>query len=480
MPAPFDCFVVFAEMRTGSNLLEANLNALPGVRCYGEVFNPHFIGQKGRTELLGVTLAMRAADPLELLRRMIARTQGLPGFRFFHDHDPRVLERILPDPRCAKIILTRNPVESFVSLLIAGETGQWRLGDLRHHRSARVRFDPVAFERHLETLQAFQLRLLHGLQTTGQTAFHLAYEDVQDVAVLNGLAAFLGVEARLEAPVDSLKKQNPEPVLERVVNPEEMEAALARLDRFNLWRTPNFEPRRGPGVPGFVAAARAPLLYMPVRGGPEAAVRAWLAALDGVAQEALPTDFTQKTLRQWKRDRPGHRAFTVLRHPLARAHAAYCRGILGGLYPEIRRILRESYRLPVPAGDVTAARRPPGYDAAAHRAGFAAFLRFLKGNLAGQTSVRVDPLWASQAAVIQGFAQAAFPDRLIREEQLGPGLAGLAAEVGIADAPPPPAVEEPAPVPLAAIADAELEALAREAYARDYAAFGFPDRPAGL
>ena len=27
----FTSFVVFAEMRTGSNLLEANLNALPGV-----------------------------------------------------------------------------------------------------------------------------------------------------------------------------------------------------------------------------------------------------------------------------------------------------------------------------------------------------------------------------------------------------------------------------------------------------------------
>jgi len=36
----FDCFVVFAEMRTGSNFLEANLNAFDGLTCHGEAFNP--------------------------------------------------------------------------------------------------------------------------------------------------------------------------------------------------------------------------------------------------------------------------------------------------------------------------------------------------------------------------------------------------------------------------------------------------------
>ena len=36
----FTSFVMFAGMRTGSNFLEANLNALPGVSCLGEVFNP--------------------------------------------------------------------------------------------------------------------------------------------------------------------------------------------------------------------------------------------------------------------------------------------------------------------------------------------------------------------------------------------------------------------------------------------------------
>ena len=49
----------------------------------------------------------------------------------------------------------------------------------------------------------------------------------------------------------------------------------------------------------------------------------WLAALDGVPREALRDKMSQKELRQWKRKAPGHRGFTVLRHPARRAHDAF-------------------------------------------------------------------------------------------------------------------------------------------------------------
>ena len=55
--ARFDSFVVFAEMRTGSNFLEANLNSFAGLKCHGEAFNPHFIGYPNSTDILGVILA---------------------------------------------------------------------------------------------------------------------------------------------------------------------------------------------------------------------------------------------------------------------------------------------------------------------------------------------------------------------------------------------------------------------------------------
>ncbi len=452
---------MFAAMRTGSNFLEANLNAMTGVTCHGEVFNPYFIGQKDKTEFLGFSLIDRAADPMALVRAMRATSGGISGFRYFHDHDPRVFEPVLEDERCAKIVLTRNPVESYVSLKIAQETGQWKLTNAKNLKSAQARFDAREFEVHLADLQAFQLRILRGLQVTGQTAFWIDYEDINDLEILNGLAAFLGVPP-LEALDASLKKQNPEEIAQKVANPVEMEQALARMDRFNLSRTPNFEPRRAAMVPAFVAARRAPLLFMPVRSGPEAAVTSWLSALGGVEG-----DFTQKSLRQWKKARPRHRAFTVLRHPVARAFAAFQEQILHGNFRDLRSQLEKIHKLPLP---------PIGQDypdAKAHRAGFLAFLKWLKLNLSGQTGLRVDPHWASQSAILQGFAQFQTPDLVLREDRLAEGLAFLATEIGLPECPPVP---HAAPDPrLAAIYDEDIEAAAREAYARDYVAFGFRD-----
>ena len=158
----FDCFVVFAEMRTGSNFLEANLNALPSVHCLGELFNPHFIGYPNRTEMLEFTQEMRDADPIRLVRAVKAH-EGLAGFRCFHDHDARVIDKAIRDTRCAKIVLTRNPLESYVSWKIAQETGQWKLTNVTRRKDAQATFDAGEFDAHVEALQAFQLRLMRGL-----------------------------------------------------------------------------------------------------------------------------------------------------------------------------------------------------------------------------------------------------------------------------------------------------------------------------
>ncbi|MFE3836607.1 nodulation protein NodH [Pseudogemmobacter sonorensis] len=460
MAPTFTSFVLFAEMRTGSNFLEANLNALPGVSCLGEVFNPHFIGKKDQTEMFGLDLAARERDPLELLRRLRAQVPGLPGFRFFHDHDPRVLPALLDDPACAKIILTRNPVDSYVSWKIAQATGQWKLTNIKNLKTARARFDAAEFTAHLEALQDFQIRLMHGLQITGQTAFYIDYDDIQDLAVLNGLASFLGVEARLDAPDATLKKQNPEEIADKVENLDEMAAALARLDRFNLSRSPNFEPRRPPAIPSFVASG-AGLLYMPVRSGPEKRVRAWLDALGA----AISADFTQKSLRQWKRAHPGHRSFTVIRHPLLRAHAAFLDMIVSGRRAEHRALLIRAHKADLP---------PPGRafaDDDQHRAAFLTFLRYAKLSTGGQTGQKVDPNWASQGAVLQGFAGFQAPDLVIREDRLAEGLAWLAAERGLPAVPPPS--DDAAARALEAIWTPDLEEAAQEAYSRDYMAFGF-------
>ena len=471
----FDYFVVFAEMRTGSNFLEANLNAFGGITCHGEAFNPHFIGYPNVDNILGVTQAMREGDPARLIDTIKTQEGVLGGFRFFHDHDARAMDIALADPRCAKIILTRNPVDSYVSWKIAQATGQWKLTDARRRKDGKAEFDRDEFEHHLAKLQGFQVALLNTLQCSGQTAFYVAYEDLQSVEVMNGLAKYLGVNEALDSLDKKLKKQNPSPISDKVENFDAMEEALARLDTFNLTRTPNFEPRRGPVVPSYVACAQSPLLYMPVRGGPEAEVTAWMAALDGAGEGELLTKFNQKGLRQWKRAHTGHRSFTVLRHPAARAHHAFCTHILSSgeaAYADIRKTLRKLYKLPIP-GQGPVEKPDDSYDRRAHREAFIAFLDFLKANLAGQTGVRIDSTWASAANTVQGLGTFAFPDFILREDEMEAYLPAIAHQVGRSDAPDPSAAPQDAPFALGDIYDAEIEARVADIYQRDYMMFGF-------
>ncbi|WP_342078835.1 nodulation protein NodH [Yoonia sp. SS1-5] len=472
----FDYFVVFAEMRTGSNFLEANINHFEGLSCHGEAFNPSFIGGPKATDILGIDLATREADPGALISAIKA-ADGLAGFRFFNNHDPRALEICLADPRCAKIILTRNPVDSFVSWKIAKATGQWKLTNATHAKSKDVVFDPDEFAAHLQAIQDFQVKLLTTLQKSGQTAFYLGYDDLSDLDTMNGLAAFLGCADRLKTLDRKLKKQNPTPAIERVLNPGAMEEALTRLDRFNLHRTPNFEPRRGPMIPAYIAAPQSDLLYLPLRSGLDDAIAEWLAALDDRKKKDTITGFTQKTLRQWKRGHRDHRSFAVLRHPVVRAHQAFCTHILFDgpkILPKIRQTLRRVHKLPIPA-DPLPPRNLQGYDINAHKTAFLAFLAFLKNNLSAQTSVRVDPAWASQLAVLQGMAQFGLPDVILREDELPAGLGRLAAHAGRDTAPDfvlPDAMEGGL---LREIYDPTVEQAAQDAYLRDYVGFGFGD-----
>ena len=101
------------------------------------------------------------------------------------------------------------------------------------------------------------------------------------------------------------------------------------------------------------------------------------------------------------------------------------------------------------------------------------FLDFLKANLAGQTSVRIDQTWATQSAVIEGMASFALPDMIVREEEMQAWLPALAELVGHPDPALPTAAPDDSPHPLSAIYDAEIEAKTAEVYQRDYLMFGY-------
>lgn len=452
----FRSFVLLGAMRTGSNLLEQSLSAVPGIACHGELFNPAFVGYPKGDPPFGLTRDSRDDDPLAVLA-WLRSAPGLNGFRFFPGHDPRALSAVLEDRTCGKIILSRNPAASFVSLAIARRTDQWKLGDVRGRRSERVRFDEADFLRHIDQLADFRRTVREGLQVTGQTAFHLDYADLRTPEVLAGLLRFLGVTGEAPRIAGPLVPQNPEPLTEKVTNPYEMAAALSRTDPYGLSDLPDFELRRGPAVPSFVAAGTAPILFMPVLAGPTERVESWMQRIG-----ALQRDFSQASLKDWMRATGPHRRFTVLRHPLLRAYAAYEHLMLTEAEPDLREQIARRYKISTDT------------DAASRSAGFAAFLRFLAANLHGQTPVRTAARWASQTTVLQGFQTFAPPDLIAREDRLQTDLGGLCAALGLA-CPPFPAVPDDLAGRLAAIHAGNMEKLARQAYPRDYLNFGFGD-----
>ena len=464
MTQPFRSFVIFAEMRTGSNLLEATLNAIKRVTCFGEAFNPYMMGWPDKDELKGITMAERDADPHRLLAAIFDKPNHLPGFRYFHDHDPRVLDAIIENRDCAKIVLTRNPVDSFVSTALARATNQWKLNETETAVPAAVHFDAEEFRQVTGAVEDFQLNLMHRLQITGQSAFWLGYEDLRDAAVMTGLLHWLGrTDLELVRPASDQVPQNPRELADKVENFDEMQAELARMDPFMLRRIPNFEPRKGPAVPSFIGSdAGRGLIFMPVRGGPTPQIADWLGAMG----ETM-ADFNQNSLRQWKRDHAGHRSFTVLRHPLLRAWTVFA-ALLTGKKADLRQLMRDLYRVPLPPDAELAA-----LDDARKAELFEAFLDLLRRNLNGQTALPTPADWASQSEILAGFARFGGPDLVLREADLVRDLAWLAASARIknpVDAPEMP--EFPA-----FLGEQSLRAAAKKAYLRDYVAFGFAGQP---
>ncbi|MFD1796698.1 hypothetical protein FQV27_12815 [Paracoccus aurantiacus] len=457
-------FVIFAEMRTGSNLLEATLNAIKHVTCFGEAFNPYMLGWPGTDQIRGITRDEREADPMRLLDAITSRDGHLSGFRYFHDHDPRVFDAIMANRRCAKIILTRNPVDSFVSTELARQTNQWKLNQTETPIPAAIEFDGAAFQKTLSEIQEFQARILRGLQVSGQAAFWLNYDDLRDAEVMTGLLHWLGrTDLAQVNPASDQVPQNPREMSGKVSNFAQMQTELSAMDPFQLSRIPTFEPRRGPAVPSFLTVETGGgLLYMPIRGGPADTVTDWLRATGG----EIARDFNQSTLRGWLREHPQHRSFTVLRHPLRRAWSAFGQ-LLGGAAPDLRQQMREIHRVPLPPDE---ALFEMSEDDQARL--FADFLAFLRRSMNGQTSLPLLPVWASQTEVIAGFSRFLSPDMILREDMLSRDFGWLAEAAGVTA----PDVGAPEAMP-DFLSDKPLQQAARAAYLRDYIQFGFTNQP---
>ncbi|HBG97752.1 MAG TPA: hypothetical protein DDY29_03180 [Rhodobacteraceae bacterium] len=475
-------FVILAAMRSGSNLLERALAGAPDILTGGELFNPAFVGRQGAVSQFGIDLAARDADPMALLDalRAAAGDDRIAGFRMFLDHDARILAHVLRDPACARIVLRRNPLDRYLSQRLAREDGVWQWAGRRAlPEAAKIAFDPSDFVCHVDRNQTYYDAIRRGLAQAGQGALWVNYPDLLDPLTLAGIARFVGSEHPDQAVTSPTRKQNPKPAVTRVTNPLEMARTVLLLDREGMFSRPDFEPARRVGAPPARVARRAGLMYLPIPGAGDDRIAAWLLAHErqraGRRSAALLDTDAMRPLGRWMRRSPGHLRFAWVAHPLERAYRVLTDQILrpaGASFPRLRRVLARDYGVDLP--EIWPS---PGFDAAAAHTALIGFLRFVVANHARQTVVNVNARWASQAAWLDGLPSMLRPHHVFRGRRIANGLAFLEVErdlqpIAVTGAGPGADPNAPA---LGDIHDAELEALARRAFARDYTAFGFSD-----
>ena len=401
---------------------------------------------------------------MKVVERMVETTEGLGGFRIFDGHDPRVEAAVLADPSAAKIILKRRPIDSFVSLEIAKKTDQWILGNVNSRKTAKITFNPQSYERYCATLDAYYARIARALQETGQGAFTIGFDDLKDSAVMNGLARFLGSDEQRTKFAETIKRQNPEPLSEKVENYAQMMTAIAR--DAPVEPAPQSPIAQLFHVKDLIVSKTHPVVVAPIPGTARKPIVDWLKLLSGGSAQ-IDRGFSRGDLQDWLDKTPGLVSVSLVEHPLSRAYRVFQRRIIGDAkaFPAVREKLVQHYGMTLPeAGD----------DAAKTAAAFEVFLTFLKANLGGQTSIRLDPDWCLQSDHLSAITDIVPLSNIIRAPDFPAETERLGAQFGVATAGAALA-SHGGGVPLSEIYSKRHENLARAAYARDYRVLGFGD-----
>src|SRR5258708_26456782 len=179
-------FVILNAPRTGSNYLCTLLNSHPEILCQHEIFNPHVVGVARHLQNsdfhLG-TIEEREKDPVQFLGRVWQHSLGHPfvGFKLCWKQNETIFHNILADPGIRKIVLKRkNRIKSFVSLLLARQTGEWVIYDDAAAPAVRpkVHVDPAELSSHIAINDAYYSEIEAALQKPGQRSHMLYYEDL--------------------------------------------------------------------------------------------------------------------------------------------------------------------------------------------------------------------------------------------------------------------------------------------------------------
>jgi hypothetical protein len=210
------------------------LNKRPDIRCHGEVFLPQQVmlrGEAGRAADLAELKRLRTEDTDQFLDQIYAMNDGCEhtGFKIFHTQSDETLNKIVADPRIAKIVLYRpNRLAQFSSLR-ARIALQKRSGDREAQSEARkLRFFPEDFLNFLRNTTRFYNGVSDKLIGSGSSWTYVRYDELNDRRAFVRLLSFLG--ANLQMSKRPLPLRPPNDIVSRFRNPKAVRQFLAEND----------------------------------------------------------------------------------------------------------------------------------------------------------------------------------------------------------------------------------------------------------
>lgn len=261
-------FVIFCTARTGSYSLVSRLNSAPDIICHGEVFKNHAIeveASRKKRLLRFTSTETRNADPVGYISDLRALDPDRHfGFKFFAQHQRWAdIGSFLKAPNTKRVILYRDPIGVYGSLLRAKSSGEWLvLEPLRDEKKAgwrnrlfafvsgkkkeseelggalstrqerpqtKAHFTPESFERFMNAYESFAKRAVS--LSTLDNSFVIDYDQINAEAVIDELLRFLGSSAKFADTMTGLSKQNPGSDADGFSNWDELQDYLARTGR---------------------------------------------------------------------------------------------------------------------------------------------------------------------------------------------------------------------------------------------------------
>lgn len=228
-------FVVFTKARSGSTLLVNYLNNFDNVVCHGEVFKRSMVGRVIADDpyFKNLTMEMRDESPIKTMNALFNITKDKhTGFKIFPLHNKKVQKRSLRSENIYKIHLTRNEIDSFLSLKIAIGTGIWvSKRRVKKGKKFNLVFDEDDFSQYLKNSLEFDEFVQ--ARATGPI-LNISYDQIVNDDGMKQIANFLEENYNQNVYQTKLKKQRPKSYEDIVENYQQMEDYL-RINHFSLF-----------------------------------------------------------------------------------------------------------------------------------------------------------------------------------------------------------------------------------------------------